>query len=656
MDSTTAPPRRHSLPPKRRREALFLFGLLILLLVLLFDWNWFKGPVERRVEAATGREFRIHGDLDVDWVNWRPTVIGNQVVLGNAEWAAAPEMFRAERAEIGLSLWPLFRGRVHLPAVSLQSPVLNLERDAEGRANWYFSDEPRAEDKPPPKLPKVDQLWIADGNFHLLEAKFRTDLDIEIRSDDSAPATDRPAPLLLNGGGQYRDNDFSLKGTIASPLDLVDTSKRFVVDLEARAGATRARAYGGLDAPLQLQDFDLDFELSGKDMADLYPLMGLAIPRTSAYKLKGRLGRTGDVWSYRDVKGVVGDSDLAGDVSVDAGRERSLLTADLVSQRLDFDDLAGFIGGTPRTGEGDRPVAPTTTGRLFPTKDYDLSKLRSMDADVRLRARKVISPRLPLDAMDAHLYLEDGQLRLDPLDFAVADGEIASRIHLDARETPLRARIDVRARRLNLPKLFPEGAPESTGRVGGQVELTGTGNSVADLMGTSNGKVGLAMGPGRISNLTLELAGLDIAEALKFLLGKDKVVPVRCGFAEFTVENGTMQTRAFAFDTTDTLLLAEGEIHLGEERLDLLLKPRPKDMSPLSLRSPLRVRGTLMDPSIRPQGGPLLLRGAAAAALYAIAPPAALLALIETGPGENADCGGGADAQATETAAERPKP
>jgi len=32
------------------------------------------------------------------------------------------------------------------------------------------------------------------------------------------------------------------------------------------------------------------------------------------------------------------------------------------------------------------------------------------------------------------------------------------------------------------------------------------------------------------------------------------------------------------------------------------------------------------------------VRAAAAVALYAIAPPAALLALIETGPGHNANC------------------
>jgi uncharacterized protein involved in outer membrane biogenesis len=537
---------------------------------------------------------------------------------------------------------------VHLPAVRLHSPVLILERDGEGRANWRFDDTPD-QDASPPELPRIDQLWVSEGRFRLVEAKFRTDLDVEVRSG-KASAQGHPAPLLLSGAGRYRDSDFSLRGSIASPLDLINASKRFQVDLEARAGATRARARGGLDTPLQLQDFDLDFELSGQDMAELYPLMGLAIPRTSAYRLKGRLGRTGEVWSYRDVSGVVGDSDIAGDVSVDAGRERSLLKADLVSQRLDFDDLAGFIGGTPRTGEGNRPVAPAPSGRLFPTRDYDLSKLRAMDADVRLRARRVISPRLPLEAMDAHLYLDDGQLRLDPLDFAVADGDIASRIRLDARSTPLQADIDVRARRLNLPKLFPEGAPESAGRVGGRAQLSGSGNSVADLMATADGKVGLAMGPGRISNLTLELAGLDIAEALKFLIGKDKIVRVRCGYADFRVQDGVMETRAFAFDTTDTLLLAEGDIYLGSERLDLLIKPRPKDMSPFSLRSPLRVRGTLLDPSIRPQGGPLFLRGAAAAVLYAVAPPAALLALVETGPGENADCGRGADAPAEKPA------
>lgn len=646
MEKRIALPTEAGSSPRRRRQALALLAMLLLLLWLLFDWNWFKGPVERRIEAATGREFRIEGDLEVDWAWMRPTVIADRVVLGNAEWAGAAELFRAERAEIRWALWPMLRGDWHLDFVRLQAPLLNLERDAQGRANWVFDDEAAGQDAVPSDLPRIDSLQVTDGRFELVESERKTKLSVAVRSQPEAEGAEAREALVLSGEGRYRGNPFTLQGRIDSPLVLAEDGKRYRIDLEARAGATRARAFGGLDRPLQLQDFDLGFEISGDDMAQLYPLLGLAIPPTSAYALEGRLNRTGSVWSYRSMQGTVGDSDIAGLVSVDAGRERTMLTAELESKNLDFDDLAGFVGGTPRKGEGNRPTAPTRSGRLFPDRTYDVSKLRAMDADVRLRADRLNSPSLPLEAMDAHLVLTGGDLRLDPLNFAAASGDIAAVVHLDARTDPIRADIDLRGRRLDLPKLFPKSAPESAGRVGGRIRIKGRGNSVAALMATANGDAGVAMGPGRISNLTLELAGLDIAEALKFLIGKDKIVQVRCGYADFRIKDGVMQTRAFAFDTTDTLLLAEGEIHLGTERLDLLIKPRPKDMSPFSLRSPLRVRGTLLEPRIRPQGGPLFLRGAAAAALFAVAPPAALLALVETGPGENADCGRGADAPA----------
>ncbi|KFN47769.1 AsmA family protein [Arenimonas metalli] len=620
----------------RQRRAWILFALLMVLLVLLFDWNWYKRPVQAAVALATGRSFAIEGDLDVDLAFFRPTITAHDVVLGNAEWSGQDEMFRARRVEIQWAFWHLFAGRVYLPQVRLAGAELLLERDKERRVNWRFSDEPR-DDAAPRDLPDIDQLWLTDSRMRLVEKPFRTDLSVEVRSGRPAEG-ESFAPLLLGGAGTYRGNDFQLQGRIDSPLLLAEREEPFRVDLEARAGATRARATGALATPLQLEDFDLGFEISGDDMAELYTLLGLAIPTTSAYRLEGQLARQDGVWSYRDVTGVVGDSDLAGEVVVDGTRERTLLRADLRSERLDFDDLAGFIGGKPRAGEGQRPVPAVPGPRLFPDQPYDLAKLRAMDADVRLRARRVLSPTLPLESMDGRLVVVDGELKLDPLKLGVAGGEVEAVVRLDSRQSPIAAEIALTARRLELPKLAPEAAPESTGRIGARIELRGRGNSVAKFMASAHGDLDLAMGPGQVSNLTLELAGLDFAEALRFLLGKDRVVPVRCGFADFTVADGTMTLDNFAFDTTDTLLLAEGTADLGDESLDLLLKPRPKDRSPFSLRSPLRVGGTFKSPTIRPQGGPLLLRSAAAAALYALAPPAALLALVETGPGENADC------------------
>ena len=60
-----------------RRHPLLAVGtlvaLLIVLLILIWDWNWFKRPIERRVSAATGRTFHIDGDLSVK-LAWQPRI------------------------------------------------------------------------------------------------------------------------------------------------------------------------------------------------------------------------------------------------------------------------------------------------------------------------------------------------------------------------------------------------------------------------------------------------------------------------------------------------------------------------------------------------------------------------------------------------------
>jgi uncharacterized protein involved in outer membrane biogenesis len=328
-----------------------------------------------------------------------------------------------------------------------------------------------------------------------------------------------------------------------------------------------------------------------------------------------------------------------------------VFTAQLLSRKLDFDDLAGFLGAPPSTGGGETANAQqkaqsaklAASARLLPDTPYNLAKLNAMDADVRWRAQKINAPKLPMiEDMDAHLLLKGGLLRLEPLNFGVAGGDVRSTIRMDARKQPIDTRAQIAVRGVELPKLLAQAelAQGAAGRIGGDISVHGRGNSIAAIFGSADGDVALGMGRGRISNLIMELAGLDIAESLKFLIGKDQQVPIRCAFADFGVQDGLMTSRALAFDSTDTIIVGEGTVNLKDESLDLLLKPRPKDRSILSLRSPLRVGGTFKDPSFRPDFAALGVRGAIAIALATITPPAALLATFETGPGEDSDCGG----------------
>lgn len=630
---------RNSVDTLTSHPWLTILGVIVLVLVvlvLLWDWNWFKGPLERQVEARTGREFEIGGDLDVD-LGWVPTIRAGAVRFGNAGWSKQSTMAAADQVELRIDVRSLLRGDVRIPELRLDRPRVNLEKGPDGIGNWVFG-EPGGDGA------DFRRVHIDDGQLQFLDAANETDIKVAVASrPQTGVAGSTPgenSPVAIEGGGQWQGNDFAIEGTAESPLELQDREQPYRIDVHATAGATRAHARGTLLDPLRMRDFDLQLALSGQDMDELYPLIGVATPPTPPYSLDGRFTRgiRGDrtTWHYDDFTGKVGGSDLAGDASVETGGARNYLRADLVSKRLDMDDLAGFVGGGPQAAK--KPAV----GRVLPATPYELDRLRAMDADVRWKAQRIEAEGWPLDDMDAHLILEDGLLRLDPLNFGVADGDIRSTIRMDAREATIRTRADISARGLTLSKLVPtvELAQNAIGKVGGTVALNGSGNSVAGMLGNSNGEVAIGMGRGSISNLLMEYAGLDLAEIIKFKLTGDQQIPVRCAFGDFAVKDGVMTSRTMAFDTTDTILIGSGTINLRDERLDLLIRPRPKDRSLLSLRAPLTVDGSFKDPDIRPDLKRVGLRGAIALALGTIAPPAALLATLELGPGEDSGCGG----------------
>lgn len=627
--------RRHPLA-----SVAIVLSLGVAVLLALWDWNWFKGPVERLVERRTGRTFDIGGDLDVD-LGWVPVVSAGQVRFGNAAWAAQPTMASAERVEFAIELRPLLRREVRIPDLHLQRPVLNLEIGPQRIGNWRFGADDGGDG------PQFRRVRIEAGRLGFVDARRGTDIRLDVSSRAAGP---QAAPIVVEGGGRWEGNRFEVRGHAQSPLALRDRTSPYRIDLRASAGATHAHARGTLLDPLRLRGFDLMLALRGRNAADLYPLTGLALPDTPPYRLDGRLRREHRTWRFERFTGAMGDSDLAGDVRIETGGARPFFKAQLASRRLDFDDLAGFVGGAPQSGGGEtsnpelaaRAARARARGRVLPDTPYDLAKLRAMDADVRWNARRIDAPGWPLERMDAHLRLRGGVLVLDPLNFGVAGGHIRSTVRMDARESTMRTRVRIVARGLDLRRLLPgvELARDAVGKVGGEIALAGHGNSIARMLATSDGEVAVGMGRGQVSNLLLELAGLDVAEALKFLLTDDRRIPVRCAFGDFAVEDGVMSARAFAFDTTDTIILGEGRISLRDETLDLRLRPRPKDRSLFSFRAPLLIDGTFADPDVRPDMKRVGLRAALAVALGTIAPPAALLATLELGPGQNSDCGG----------------
>ncbi len=607
---------------------LLVLAVAIALFLAFFDWNKLRGPISSQVSSKLDRRFEIKGDLDVD-LAWTPRITVNDIELANTDWGSKPEMMTLDRLQFSIRLRDLLKGDVVLPEIHLSKLNALLEKSAKGKGNWEFKTD-KKDETDRTEIPKIDNLTLEDSKLVYRDPTTDTELNLTA----SAAGAAKEQGVRLQGRGRFQGERFTLKVQGGSLLELWEKSKPYPVDVKMAAGDTKVAVEGTFADPVQLQEPKLSIDLQGDTLAKLSPFIGVPLAETPPYKFTGHVTRSGEQWLINDLKGNMGSSDIAGDVAYSSPKDRPFLKADIKSKRLDFKDLVGFIGADPTPEGKEKP-------RIFPDKPYDPEAMRSADGDVSFYSDNIITPNLPVDEFKTHLQMDHGKLTLDPLNFRIDIGQITAVIQLDASKDIIATKADVKIRKVPLRRLLADTQfkEESDGMFFGQIILDTTGNSVADMLGRGNGDVTLLMEQGRISNLLIELAGLDVAESLGFLLTKDKSTRIRCIIGNFKVNQGIMKTAPFVIDTTDTNINIEGHIDLRQETANLRLKASPKDPSILSARVPVDVTGPLKSPKVMPDRTRLAIKGGASVALGVLLTPiAAIIPWIELGLGDDSAC------------------
>lgn len=628
----------------RSKKILVIFGgifALAVIAILLFDWNVLKPYVERQVTETTGREFRIQGNLDVS-LSLNPRISVEGLSLANADWSTEQPMLGVNKAAFRISLWDLLKGNIVLPEVSISQPKIILEKSEDGKRNWDLKKTEKETE-----LPKIGRLSIDQGTLSFRDPKTETDITVVV-STDSASVDAREAPINVSADGKFSGLKFTSQVRGGELVSLMDKSLPYPVKGTAQIGTTKAAFDGTITGLETLVAMDMKLELQGDDLSALYPIVGIVIFPSPPYHIAGRLLHQKTEWNFKEFVGEVGKSDLGGDVLFDTAGKRPMLRADVVSKVLDLEDLSGVMGArrgpkpedSPAEKQEKKASIEAQRDRMLPDQEFKVDRLRAMDADVKFTGQSIRNKDLPVEHLEAHLKIDNGLLTMEPVNFAVAGGNVVTNVKVDARkETPV-ADTRVEFRKLQLSRLFPkvEITKSSKGVIGGVTQLKGEGKSVGALLASSDGRVGLIMSGGEMSEMVLAGVDLDVGELIKLLFTGDKNVPIRCAVVDFDVKKGLMNSDAFVIDTTETNIIGEGQIRLADETIEMKFSPEPKDFSILSLRTPVHISGTFKKPKIRPDKM-LAIRVGAAVALGVLATPlASLIPLIELGPGEDNDC------------------
>ena len=658
--------------------SLVVLLAILVLIIVFFDWNRIKPTINNKVSEELHRSFAINGDLSVVWRReldeggWRawvpwPHVVAQDLSLGNPDWSKQPLMVTLKRVELRISPLALLAQRVTIPRIDLTEPNADLQRLADGRANWTFKFDPKDPNAEPSSwVVDIGAIGFDKGHVTLDDQSLKTQLDLiidplgkpipfsDIVGEKAAKTAKEKgtAPqdyaFALKVKGQYHGQKLTGDGKVGGLLALQDSTRPFPLQAQVKIADTRVELAGTLTDPLNLGALDLRLKLAGSSLGNLYPLTGVTLPDTPPYATDGHLIAKlhepgGAVFRYEEFNGKIGESDIHGSLAYVASQPRPKLSGSLLSNQLLFADLAPLIGADSnakqkaRGGESKQPV-----DKVLPVEEFKTERWRDMDADVEFTGKRIVhSEKLPFNDLYTHLVLTDGMLSLEPLRFGVAGGKLDAQIRLNGRTEPLEGTAKLTARGFKLKQLFPTFEPMKTsfGELNGDADISGRGNSVAKLLGSANGNLKMLINDGAISRELMELAGLNVGNYVVGRIFGDKEVKINCAAADFDIKTGLATTRLFVFDTENAIIYIDGTANMTTEQLDLTITPESKGWRLISLRSPLYVRGKFIKPDAGVKAVPLLLRGAGMVALGVIAAPAAgLLALVAPSGGEPNQC------------------
>ncbi len=481
------------------------------------------------------------------------------------------------------------------------------------------------------------RIWVRDGEI-LLEQK----------ADNETKTTFNPQQYVdeidaANVEIKFTRND---KPRVVKIVTAQGSFGKGTVSAEATSGDNRItftnlhREWGGA--------LKGNVTVKGQNMKDLADIAGASSPDTPPFDIKGTLLAQNQTWSVEDLSGKLGESDLGGLVRINLMQKKPMLTVDLTSKSLDFDDM-GVVFGIPVTPDQGEPQNEEqkkakrvfdASARLIPDARIDFGRLAAVNADISFVANKVVDAPMGINALTLKGTLRDSVLDFERALVKTSTGDLDAKVNINAAKDPAFTKASGTLDNVAITRFID--TPMVRGSLNGKFALTFTGSGFREAAASSNGEVGVWSNNSELAKFAVEGAGLDLGEILVIWATQDKKNPEflksRCLAANIAFKDGQASLKPAVIDNKDSLIAATGGVNLKNESMNIEVFARPHDVSIGTISGDIRVGGTLRNPTFEALNEETLLQAGFSALLSTISGPLALLPFIQTGGEPDAPC------------------
>jgi len=540
-----------------------------LALPFLIPADAYKTQIEAAVGRATGRPFTIRGALHFTLFPV-PGVQADDVALANMPHGHAPAMVTAGDVRVGVALSPLLGGRIEVSTIVLDRPVIALEVDAQGHANWTL---PRAQGAAKSPAPPQWRFKAHFSGLKLVRGKITYDnarTGSHRKFDDvdaavSLTAFDQPAALdaTFDHGGHR----VSVQAKLSTPALLL-RDQPTNLDISVASDLLRAR-FNGSVSPEGSGRGALDIEAPSARKAALW--LGAKLPETrglNALSLRSNFHGDNKTAELSDLKLTLDGATITGAVMLETGGTRPAIRGALQIDRLDIN---------PYTEQPSSPRAPPRprNSEEWSDKPITLGLLNKLDADVALDAGKLIVRKLAIDKAHIAVSLTDGRLkaRLDPMTLYGGKGsaglEVDASGALPAYHNTLR--FELVALALFLTDSIGVRQIEGTGIIA--LDVSSRGDTARAIMGGLNGTGSIDFRDGRLRGVNLGKVARSIQHLLGTSVNADSFTDYADMGASFTLANGVLDSNDFHMAGPVLHASGAGTVDIGNRTIDFRMVP-----------------------------------------------------------------------------------
>ena len=430
-------------------------------------------------------------------------------------------------------------------------------------------------------------------------------------------------------GAKLPETDqFEIQGRLTGSTDVLALQ---AAKVSAGRGSLRLSLAGAVKDLLTFKGIDLQTRLSGKELADLGPFVGVALPELGPFDVKTQLTGSANTLAFNALAANIDKSDFKGLAKV-TWHQKPAITLRLASSLVDFTALM-------KSFEKDAPTPADKAKQkqsLFSKDPLPFDVLQTVNADIVMKAENIQAKNARFKFGLLTLKLVDGSFRIDKLEGTYKDTKFSGHGHI-THGTPTLIATKFIVQDFDLGSFLKETGvnDEVRSHVDIAADLESRGNSVQSLAAHLDGSIGAVMGQGYLTKYLNMLSVNLTQKVLSFWdwarRRPDQAEQINCAVVQFDIKEGVATSQAFVFDSQLAILTGQGEINLASEQIDFLLVPDAKDPSLLSLSTNLRVSGPLLDPEVRPDKTSLLTQGAWALSSLAIGPLGLLAPFVHLG-------------------------